>query len=175
MVNIEKYMEDCSAKAKIAYQMLNSKVSKNLSKKEAFRLRYFCYVEWGVHISDLFNKDCRVARFFYKVLDISYEYTDDYANFGWDKNEVASSFKKIKRLSRFIGYHGQFKVHTYGRRVKVYVGDYAYSIKNAVQAVEVMYSVADLVAGECASEEISDFAGSFMTREYRWMNAISFS
>lgn len=174
MVNLDKYMEECSASAENAYEAINFG-ERRISRKEGFRLRYFCYVEWGMPLFDMFNKDYRVANFLAKVLEISYEYTEDYANFGWDKYEVVLSFKRIRRAARFIGYRGQFKVVQYGRRVKVYIGDVAYSIKNASQAIETMYDIADYLASQCVDEELSEFVGSFMTREYKWMNAISFS
>lgn len=174
MVNIDKYMEECSANAEGAYEAINFG-KRRIGRKEGFRLRYFCYIEWGMSLFDMFNKDCRVANFLAKVLEISYEYTDAYANFGWDKYEVVASFKRIRRAARFIGYHGQLRVTQYGRRVKVYVGDFAYSIENASQAIETMYDVADYLASQCVDEELSEFVGSFMFREYKWMNAISFS
>ena len=173
MINIDNYLKDCSVKAEEAYETINHG-KKRISRKEGFMLRYFCYVEWGMPFYDIFNKDYRAANFLAKVLDISYEYTDDYASFGWDRYEAAEDFKRIKKAARRLGYRGTFNVITYSHRVIISLGDVVYSVRNANQVVETMFNIAGYLAGKCVDKEISEFVGSFMTQEYKWMNALSF-
>lgn len=171
MVDIEKYLDECSARAERALQVLNSS---RVGKKEAFRLRYICYVEWGIGLLDRFSKENRIVDFFAKVLNVSYEYTDDYAQVGWDVAEVVAEFKRIKRYSRKIGYRDEFRVVPSGNRVRVYLGDTVFAVRNAIQVVETMYDVADMLASKCAERGMKDYVGSFMKREYSWMNALSY-
>lgn len=172
MVNLDNYMEECSARAESAYEAFNGG-RKYMSRRESFHLRYFCYVLWGMPFGDKFNKDFRAANFFAKVLEYSYEYANDFASYGYDKYEVAAQFKRIKRAARMLGYRGEFKVYTFGRRVKVLLGEIGYSVSNPTQAVETMFYVADYIVSKCVDEEIAEFAGSFMEREYNYMKALS--
>lgn len=169
MVDIERYLEECFTNADRAFKYLNSK---GVGKKEAFRLRYICYVNWGMGLVDSFSRENRVVNFFAKVLNVSYEYTDDYAEVGWDADEVYSEFKKIRRYSRLIGYSGEFKIVKYGNCVRIFLGDTVYAVKNAIHVIETMYDIADYVASQCVEEGMSDYVGSFMRREYCWMNAM---
>lgn len=178
-INFDNYMNECSAVADVAYTTLSTVERFKLNRKKDFNFRYVCYLEWGMPLADWFNKDYRIANFFAKVLEISSEYIDVYAGDGWDTDDAALYMRAVKRAVRRIGYKGKFKVKEFGgKRIRVYLDDVAYVCRDATQVVETMFDIADYLASKQVTDgdsEFAQFVGSFMHREYTYMNAVSTS
>lgn len=175
-INFDNYMNECSAVADMAYSTLSTVERFKLNREKDFKFRYICYLEWGMPLTDWFNKDYRVANFFANVFEASCEYTDVYADGGWDTDDVIVYMKAVKRAARKIGYKGKFRIKEYsGKRVRIYLNDVAYVCRDAIQVVETMYDIADYLASKQVDNSFADFVGSFMHREYTYMNAVSTS